>query len=335
MINSLCGSSVSLKSEKSSTKLQQPTSSNDSVLQSKKNGNQSSADNLEQTSLTPPSLNLPALKFDLDGDVQVQSPDSTSMWESFFSDQLDADFMISSPVRNIPNSPQASTYNCNYNYAHAMHGQSLSGCSPPRFSSQVGTFNSSSNKGKGLSPLHKVFNSPNNQYMQHVENLSLPAIEEFLEYYQEDGLGGGGGYSSSTNKVSSSDIGSSSDYFDMQNSIPSSNLDSLTIMQNSSRYYGSVVVSEESSVHGGAAGSSQLSQESDIYHQMGSMASASLSQALQQERHQEKQRRQQQLQLQHEQQQQSHPHLHSLMVPAPIGTEQVIKSFLLYFFLNL
>ncbi|XP_027353498.1 DELLA protein RGL1-like [Abrus precatorius] len=291
MINSLCGSSVSLKSENSRTKLQ-PTSSNDSVLQSKKNATQSSLD-LEQTSLTPPSLNLPSLKFDLDGDVEVQSPDS-SMWESFFADQLDADFMISSPVRNVP-SPQASTYNCNYNYAQGMQGQSLSGCSPPRFSSsQIGAFNSG-HKGKGLSPLHRVFNSPNNQFMQHVENLSLPAIEEFLEDYQGDGCG----YSST--KVSS-DIGSS---FDMSTQIPSI-LDSLT-MPNSSRYCGSV--SEDSSVHGGGGGSSQLSQESDMYHhQMGSMASASLSQALQQERYHEKKQKQQQQE--------------TLMLPIPIGIEQ-------------
>ncbi|KAK7290527.1 hypothetical protein RIF29_05016 [Crotalaria pallida] len=318
MINSLCGSSVSLKSENSTTKLQ-PTSSNETVLQSKKNATHTCVDLEHTTSLTPPSLNLPAFKFDLDGDVEVQSPDSSIMWESFFSDQLDADFMISSPVRNVP-SPHASTYNCNnnYNYAHAMHGQSsssLSGCSPPRFSSQLGAFSSShNNKGKGLSPLHRVFNSPNNQYMQHVENLSLPAIEEFLDDYQE-----GGGYSST--KVSSSEIGnSSSECFDMS-SMPSI-LDSLTMPNNSSRCYGSVN-EESSSVHG-CGSSSQLSQESDMYHhQMGSMVSASLSQALQQERYQEKQQKQQQqLQLEQEKHQQSHSQQHNLMVPIPIGTEQ-------------
>jgi len=295
MINSLCGT---LKSENNSRTKLQPTSSNESVLQSKKNATQSSGD-LDQTSLTPPSLNLPALKFDLDGDVEVQSPDS-SMWESFFADQLDADFMISSPVRNLP-SPQVSSYNCNYNYAHGMHSQSLSGCSPPRFSSsQIGAFNSS-HKGKGLSPLHRVFNSPNNQYMQHVENLSLPAIEEFLEDYS---------------KVSS-DIASSSECFDLSTQIPSSILDSLTL-PNTTRYHGSV--DEESSVHGG--GSSQLSQESDMYHQMGSMASASLSQALQQERYQEKRQKRQAQQLHQQQQRQQD----NLMVPIPIGMEQVTKS---------
>ncbi|KAF7819386.1 DELLA protein RGL1-like [Senna tora] len=302
MINSLCGSSLSLKSENSCNKLQPTSSSNESgLLQCKKSGTTQSSEQLDDqtNSLTPPSLNLPAFKFDLDGDVEVQSPDS-SMWESFFSDQLEADFMISSPVRNMP-SPQASTYNCNYNYAQAMQGQSVSGCSPPRFSSQIGAF-SSTHKGKGLSPLHRVFNSPNNQYMQPVEGLSLPAIEEFLHEYQADHLhhaGLAGAYSSTR----LSDIGSSSECFDISTSIPSI-LDSLT-MATSSRYCGSV--SEESSVPGG----SQLSQENDMY-QMGSIATASLSQALHQERQQEKQQKEQQ----------SHPQPHSLMVPIPIGTEQ-------------
>ncbi|KAL3611840.1 hypothetical protein D5086_002860 [Populus alba] len=123
----------------------------------------------EQSSLTPPSLNLPAVKFELDGDVEVQSPDS-SMWESFFTDNFDSDFMISSPVRNLP-SPQTSSYN--HNYSHAMQGQSLSGCSPPRYLSLLGAAFSSIHKGKGQSPLHRMCNSPNNQFMQ-VESLSLP-----------------------------------------------------------------------------------------------------------------------------------------------------------------
>ncbi|KAK4282223.1 hypothetical protein QN277_013626 [Acacia crassicarpa] len=299
MINSLCGSSLSLKSGSSCNKMQQPTNSSN---ESKKNASSQSCDHIEQTttSLTPPSLKLPAFKFDLDGDVEVQSPDS-SMWESFFSDQLDGDFMISSPVRNMP-SPQASTYNCNYNYAQAMQGQSLSGCSPPRFSSQIGAFTGTHHKGKGLSPLHRVYNSPNNQYMQPVENISLPTIEEFLGDYQGDHHHGfaSGGYSS-TNKLS--DIGSSSsDCFDISTSIPSI-LDSLT-MASSSRYCGSSsVLNEESSV---VPKGSQLAQESDVYHQM----TASLSQVLHQEHQQEKQQKQQSEQL------------HSLMVPLPIGTEQ-------------
>lgn len=296
MINSLCGSSNSRKE-----KCLQPNSSNQTNNTHTKKIATNSCDDLEKISvLTPQSLNLPSLKFDLDGDVDVQSPDS-SMWEAFFNDHLDNnDFMISSPIRNInPNSPQASTYNnANYNYAQGMQIQSLSGCSPPRFASQIGSLNSNNQqKGKGLSPLHRVFNSPNNQYMQHVENLSLPAIEEFLEDYEGD-----------VDHFSSTKV--SSECFDMETPI-STILDSLT-MQNSSSYCGTI--NEESSVlHGG--NSSQHSQETDIYHQMGSMASASLSQALQQERYQEKH---QKLQVQQQ----------SLTVPIPIGIEQVIKSFL-------
>lgn len=295
MINSLCGSSNSLKE-----KCLQPNSSNQTNTHSKKNAPNSCGD-LEQINvLTPQSLNLPSLKFDLDGDVEVQSPDS-SMWEAFFNDHLDNDFMISSPIRNInPNSPQASTYNnCNYNYAQGMQIQSLSGCSPPRFASQIGSLNSNNQqKGKGLSPLHRVFNSPNNQYMQHVENLSLPAIEEFLEDFQGD-----------VDHFSSTKV--SSECFDMETPI-STILDSLT-MQNSSSYGASV--NEESTLLHGGNSSSQISQESDMYHQMGSMASASLSQALQQERYQEKHQK-----MQAQQQ--------SLTVPIQIGIEQVIKSFL-------
>lgn len=282
MMNSLCGSSNSIKE-----KCVQPNSSKKNVT--------NSCDDLDQITsiLTPQSLNLPSLKFDLDGDVEVQSPDS-SMWESFFNDHLDNDFMISSPIRNNinPNSPQPSNCN-NNNYVQGMQIQTFS---PPRLNS----YNNNQQKGKGLSPLHRVFNSPNNQYMQHVENLSLPAIEEFLEDYQVDVD------FSSTKAISSND-----QCFDMETPI-STILDSLTMQNSSSRYCGSV--SEESSVmHGG--GSSQVSQESDMYHQMGSMASASLSQALQQERYQEKHQK-----LQAQQQ--------GLTVPIPIGIEQVIKSFL-------
>ncbi|CAI8612110.1 unnamed protein product [Vicia faba] len=274
-MNSLCGSSNPIKE-----KCVQPNSS-------KKNAT-NSCDDLDQISsiLTPQSLNLPSLKFDLDGDVEVQSPDS-SMWESFFNDHLDNDFMISSPIRNNinPNSPQASTYNnSNYNNNY-VQGMQIQTFSPPRLNSY-----NNQQKGKGLSPLHRVFNSPNNQYMQHVENLSLPAIEEFLEDYQVDVD------FSSTKTISSSD-----QCFDMETPI-STILDSLTMQNSSSRY-------EESSVMLGGGGSSQMSQESDMYHQMGSMASASLSQALQQERYQEKHQK-----LQAQQQ--------SLTVPIPVGIEQ-------------
>ncbi|XP_021895683.1 scarecrow-like protein 23 [Carica papaya] len=188
MINSLCGSLGSIKSEGSCIKLQNPSSPNDDVLSDQSTTNKKPAalssdhlDHQQTSSLTPPCLNFPSLKFDLDGDVEPEN----SFWETFLSEHLDSDFMILSPVRNLPPpaSPQASTYN--FNYVHAMQGQSLSGCSPPRFSSQVGALTSQRPSGKAAgmsSPLQKVFNSPNNQFMQ-IESLSLPAIGEFLDDY--------------------------------------------------------------------------------------------------------------------------------------------------------
>ncbi|XP_022775502.1 DELLA protein RGL1-like [Durio zibethinus] len=282
MINSLCGSMGSIKSENSC----------ESIAESKK----TTPSDLEQNSLTPPSLNFPAVKFELDGDVEVQSPDS-SLWETFFSDHFDSDFMISSPVRNLP-SPLISSYN--FNNVQAMQGQSLSGCSPPRFSSQLGSF-SSTYKGKGQSPLHRVFNSPNNQFMQ-VESLSLPAIEQILDDYQKDGYG-----EYPTTKISA--IGTSNNMFEMSTTAPGM-LDCMS-MPNSSRFCGSA--SETSS----SAGCSQLTQEQ--HYQVNSVSRAPLSQQLQQEHQQEKR----QLAAAPQQQQQQHQNLgHTLMVPIPVGPEQ-------------
>ncbi|PPR90280.1 hypothetical protein GOBAR_AA30406 [Gossypium barbadense] len=211
MINSLCGSMGSIKSENSCESLVEP-----------KKIAPPSCD-MEQNSLTPPSLNFPAVKFELDGDVEVQSPDS-SIWETFFSDHFDADFMVSSPVRNLP-SPQISSYN--FNNVMSMQGQSILGCSPPRFSPQLGSYSSSSgNKGKGQSPLHRVFNSPNDQFMQ-VESLSLPAIEEFLDDGYEDQY--------QTTKISG--IGTTNNMFEMPTTGPSM-LDCIS-MPNSSTFCGS------------------------------------------------------------------------------------------------
>ncbi|KAF3435278.1 hypothetical protein FNV43_RR22365 [Rhamnella rubrinervis] len=323
MINSLCGSVGSIKSESScTTKLQPATSSNESSASetNKKKFPQSSCSDMEQSSLTPPSLNFPSLKFELEGDVEVQSPDNSSLWESLFSDQFEPDFMVLSPVRNLP-SPQASTYNYNYNHAHAMQGQSLSGCSPPRFASQLGPFSSIHQKGKGLSPLHKVFNSPNNnnQYMQS-ENAALQAIEDFLDDYQRDGFAVG---AYNNNPAAA---GNSSQSYDMPTKIPAM-LDCLSIAQNlSSRFCGSGASDQTSS---GTPGGSQLSQETSAY-QMGSIgadAHAPLSQQLQQERrldnnNNSKHQQQPQQQQQSQQPQIHHSLNHSLMAPLPIGSEQ-------------
>ncbi|MBA0829481.1 hypothetical protein Goarm_014086 [Gossypium armourianum] len=277
MINSLCGSMGSIKSENSCESLVEP-----------KKIAPPSCD-MEQNSLTPPSLNFPAVKFELDGDVEVQSPDS-SIWETFFSDHFDADFMVSSPVRNLP-SPQVSSYN--FNNVMSMQGQSILGCSPPPFSPQLGSYISSSgNKGKGQSPLHRVFNSPNDQFMQ-VESLSLPAIEEFLDDGYEDQY--------QTTKISG--IGTSNNMFEMPTTGPSM-LDCISML-NSSTFCGSA--SETTS--------SQLDQEQ--HYQLNSVSRAPLSQQLQQEKQQEKQ-----ISAAAAEQQQHQNLGHTLMVPIPIGPEQ-------------
>lgn len=280
MINSLCGSMGSIKSENSCESLVEP-----------KKIAPPSCD-MEQNSLTPPSLNFPAVKFELDGDVEVQSPDS-SIWETFFSDHFDADFMVSSPVRNLP-SPQVSSYN--FNNVMSMQGQSILGCSPPPFSPQLGSYSSSSgNKGKGQSPLHRVFNSPNDQFMQ-VESLSLPAIEEFLDDGYEDQY--------QTTKISG--IGTSNNMFEMPTTGPSM-LDCIS-MPNSSTFCGSA--SETTS--------SQLDQEQ--HYQLNCVSRAPLSQQLQQEKQQEKQ-----ISAAAAEQQQHQNLGHTLMVPIPIGPEQVLE----------
>ncbi|XP_062109421.1 GRAS family protein RAM1-like [Humulus lupulus] len=205
-MNSICGRMRSSKRESSCTKVSPTSPNNDQTpsISSETNKNYTTmktitsqfSDIEQQTSLlTPPSLDFPALKFEeLDNvnDVdQAQSPDNT-MWDSIlFTDNLidSPDFMIMSPVRNMPSPLASSSYNNNYNYISMQQGQSLSGCSPPRYSSSpLGNFSSSSSsqKGKGLSPLHKVVSSVNNQYIQQQQqqpdvSLALPAIEELLE----------------------------------------------------------------------------------------------------------------------------------------------------------
>ncbi|PSR87458.1 Protein SCARECROW like [Actinidia chinensis var. chinensis] len=260
----------SLKRENSCTKLH-PTSPNDSVTDSKKTPPSS---DVNHNSLTPRSLGLPALKDEvLDGDIEGQSPDST-MWESFFSDQLDGDFMISSPVRNIP-SPQASNMNYNYSYVHSMHGQGLLGGSPPRMSSPLGAYGSVQ-KGKGLSPLHRVFNSPNNHYMQpeDINGLYLQALETFLDDYEKED----DDMLAFAPMFNSEGVGSSSECLDAVAVVPAL-LDCLT-MQNSLRFCRPV---NESLVTVG----SQLNQDTESY-QIVSGVTARFSKQLHQERQQEK-----------------------------------------------
>lgn len=327
MINSLCGSMGSLKSEVGSfknenemvslrrdnsyTKLQ-PTSPNESVSESRKTPTPPSSDFDNNNSLVPPSL-----KFEADEDVEIQSPDR-SLWEFFAADQLEGDFMISSPVRNVASpTSQASCYqnsssNYNFNYP-AMHGLSMMGCSPPRMSSPLGPYK---DKGKGLSPLHRVFNSPNNQYMQ-VESLSLPALEFLDDLEKDDDFG------SYTNTNKASDVGiSSTDCFDLS-TVPEL-LECLTMPNTaaSSRFCGSM--SE-------TGGLPQLTQDNDNIYQLSSSGeSAPLLQQLQQERQQEKEHHHHHQQTSISQrtkpQQQVQNMSSSLMVPLSLGPEQVRES---------
>ncbi|XP_073057435.1 GRAS family protein RAM1-like [Primulina eburnea] len=269
MINSLCGSSGRLSSEtgsiktemgnlKISVKTENSCTKQEPILLVQKssnvfeqNKNPSSSNFETPTSLT--NLNIPAaLKFE---DYEFPSPDY-SLWESIFPpDQLD-DFMVCSPVRN--------------NHVHSMHGgQNLVLSSPPRFPSPLGP-----HKGKGMIPLHRFFNSPNNQFIHHVGSLSLPALEPPLEdtnnYDQKD-----------DDFTMFSPLKLPSGVEDPLMNVPEL-LDCLT-MPDSTRFCNSVV-SDQTCV----AESSQLTQENGIYQQVGSInAPQPLSHQLQQERNQE------------------------------------------------
>ncbi|KAM7509767.1 hypothetical protein LguiB_008642 [Lonicera macranthoides] len=338
----------SLKTENSCTKMQPSSPEESSVTESTKKippppapppTSSLSSEQLEHNTLTPSSLSFPALKFEVaDGDVKIQSPDSSSLWESFLADQLDGegdDFMISSPMRNNNGvqSPQCNNFNnYGYNYVQSMHGQSLLVCSPPRYSSSpLGPYY----RGKGMSPLHKVFNSPNNsnnnQFMQ-VESPSLPALESFLDDY--------GRYDNDNEFLSSystttcmeplmSNLGSSSsDCYDTQTTTVPALLDTLAL-PTYSRFHRSgsdTTTTTMSAVQDG----SQLSHGSnDMFYQMDSISTAPLLQQLQQEQQQQmQQQRQQQIpapQPHHRAQQQPPPPYntaHNLVVPLCLGPDQ-------------
>ncbi|KAM3286852.1 GRAS family protein RAM1 [Capsicum chacoense] len=295
MSNTLCGSMGSLKndikSEVGSLKSENSYSKllpDDSLAssESKKVTPVSSDFELNGSSLAPNQV---------DDDVEIQSPDN-SIWESFFADQLEGDFMISSPIRNLPSPQPASSFstatthsnnnNNNNNYYNAyahhqgIHGQSMMMCSPPRSPLGPNNYNSS-NKGKGLSPLQKVFNSPNNQFMQ-IESFNLPALESFLDDdYDKEDLAS----SYSTLKVSGGGVaGSASESFDALSVIPDF-LECLALPNSSSNTSGSFVGSLLSNTF-----SNQLLNQDDEIFQTGSIAP--LSQQLHQERQHEKQQKQ-------------------------------------------
>ncbi|KAF3618538.1 ubiquitin family protein [Capsicum annuum] len=302
MSNTLCGSMGSLKND-----IKSEVGSLKSEIGSLKSENSYSKllpdDSLassESKKVTPVSsdfeLNGSSLAPNqVDDDVEIQSPDN-SIWESFFADQLEGDFMISSPIRNLPSPQPASSFstatthsnnnNNNNNYYNAyahhqgIHGQSMMMCSPPRSPLGPNNYNSS-NKGKGLSPLQKVFNSPNNQFMQ-IESFNLPALESFLDDdYDKEDLAS----SYSTLKVSGGGVaGSASESFDALSVIPDF-LECLALPNSSSNTSGSFVGSLLSNTF-----SSQLLNQDDEIFQTGSIAP--LSQQLHQERQHEKQQKQ-------------------------------------------
>ncbi|KAL5978821.1 hypothetical protein ACLOJK_018716 [Asimina triloba] len=220
MINSLCGSMGSLKSEIASSK-RQSSSPTASVSES----NHIATSDFDRSDQTHPTISYHGLKFEADADVEVQSPDN-SIWDSIYSDQIDlTDFMILSPRRDfIISSPKRDYMVCSpkrdlmisspkreyllsspkrnlagynhmgYGYGHgnvqSMHGQSLLGCSPPASTHQLGasTTSTSASKGKSQSPLHKVLSSP--QFGQS-DNTLLAVLEGFLDDYQRDSYNGG------------------------------------------------------------------------------------------------------------------------------------------------
>ncbi|KAK9053956.1 hypothetical protein SSX86_025031 [Deinandra increscens subsp. villosa] len=272
--------------------------------------------------LAPSSLSFPSLKYEpVDhGDMEIQSPDTNSLWESLFCDQLETDFMISSPARtSFPSCSQSSN---NFSYLQPSFG-----CSPPRTASPLAPFYSSNNGGKpkGMSPVHRVLsncNSPNNQFMQ-VETISLPAIENFLDDFETDDHG----FMAYSNNNTTAGVSSSDQSYHSLAAIPDL-LDCLTLPSGGSGFYDD----GNTTVHGGV-GVGGSGGNNQMYHQIIPPAplNAPLMEQLEQERREEKQhkRRQQQQQQQHEprpsrlqpQQPQAISHNH-LMVPPPVGAEE-------------
>nr|GMC55655.1 DELLA protein RGL1-like [Ipomoea batatas] len=215
MLNTLCGSMGSLSSEVGNLKIEEEPASSNSVKRENSSllSSSSSCSTLQQqhqsdkVPVPAPSdyedhssvvngISFPAIKFEVPGGGDDIGIDDQSYWESFFADQLEGDFMISSPVRsnNMAASPQVSSFmndvqmmitspvrNC---YHHHQNGIAMS---PPRMMmmSPLGPGHNNNNKGKGLSPLHRVFNSPNAQHLMQMQTHDfshLPALDNLLDF---------------------------------------------------------------------------------------------------------------------------------------------------------
>ncbi|KAK9090059.1 hypothetical protein Sjap_023236 [Stephania japonica] len=270
MMNSLCGSMGSLKKESSCSKLNQPPSPSASVSESN-NVNVPTANSLPEfdpnNNPDPSSLNFQNLKFDGE---EVQSPDN-SIWESFFDEQIDSstdfmiyspkrfpDYMISSPKRDFMMTSPKRDYMMTSPKRNFNQGSNTHTYLQPIPSSSY----SYPSKGKAQSPLHKVFNSPTNQYLQqdhhhHHTTSSLPplaSIDGFIDDYQDQGFGAYPSMKTSTTSV----VGYSTDQtYEMPTTL-SAMLEYSGSMSNSSRYSG---VNEVG-----------LSQDRDVY-QLNSFAS--------------------------------------------------------------
>ncbi|KAF9622350.1 hypothetical protein IFM89_031153 [Coptis chinensis] len=179
-----------------------PSSSNASLFKSNK-----IAALLEynEIDLNPSNSILENLKFE-EIYTELQSPDY-SIWESLFTDQVDLspdlmmyspkvtpDVKISSPMKMTTGT---QTLGNNQNYSH-LQGPNQLGSSPSHIL----------NKGKAQSPLHKIFNSPKNRFMQP-ESFVLPGMEGLVDEYRKDGLGA----YNSTKKTSG--FGSSPENFEL------------------------------------------------------------------------------------------------------------------------
>ncbi|XP_026383345.1 DELLA protein RGL1-like [Papaver somniferum] len=115
----------------------------------------------------------------MNDDVEIQSPDNSAIWNSYFADNDDeASFMISSPrssnaldlmMVSSPKRTQHMGFNQNYDQGEntLLHGESMSKYSPASSNSSHmvgGTCNISNGKSKGQ--LQRVFSSPRKKYMK-------------------------------------------------------------------------------------------------------------------------------------------------------------------------
>ncbi|KAI3905521.1 hypothetical protein MKW92_042815 [Papaver armeniacum] len=193
MINSLCGGVMKMvKSGEQSSYHRLPISPTASVSESNSINVLPSTSVLERNNPVLSSLNDPqGFKYEednMDDDVEIQSPDNSAIWNSYFADNDDeASFMISSPRSSnaldlMPSSPKITQHlGFNQNYDHCvaehtlLHGESISKYSPlSSNSSHVvgGTCSISNGESKGK--LQRVFSSPRKKYMK------LVSLDQFL-----------------------------------------------------------------------------------------------------------------------------------------------------------